>query len=157
MAGLPGQGMMGPPPGAPGGMGAPPPFGPGPRPPIGALGAPPTPPGAPMLGPMVPHPTPPVQAPFLDLSAAMPPHYQLVDAAVTFLRQAINTGGFYQEPEVLAVIRENERSLDKVVSAYARGRSSEPEAPMSSPRGAQSDSAPPSDESESGDSALGEP
>ncbi len=69
-------------------------------------------------------------SPYSDLPADLPHHYQLLDVADRQLKQAIATGGFYKEAEVLAALRHIEADLAKIISAYARGSKGGPmEAP----------------------------
>jgi hypothetical protein len=91
-----------------------------------AMGASTPPPGAPAPGPPMSGPSPAAAgpspaSPYADLPADLPPHYQLVDVADRYLKQAIATGGFYREPEVLAAIRHHQAGLAKLIAAYARG------------------------------------
>jgi hypothetical protein len=86
-----------PPPGPPGGM----------PPPGGAGGAGLTP------------------SPFSDLSTRMSHAYQLLDAGARTFKMAIDTGGFYKTPAVLAAVRKLEADARKIISSYAREGDSE--------------------------------
>jgi hypothetical protein len=80
-------------------------------------------------------PAPP--SPFTDLSDRLPHHYQLLDVAASTIEQAINTGGFYQEPKVLAQIRSIHGQLGHVIANRTRdgkpGMGSVPSAPAVEP------------------------
>jgi hypothetical protein len=91
--------------------GAPAPAPPAPAPAVAA------PPGASGAAP----PTTSPASPYSDLPADLPHHYQLLDVADRQLKQAIATGGFYKEPEVLAGLRHIEGQLSKIIATYARG------------------------------------
>jgi hypothetical protein len=86
--------------------------------------------GAPVGGPSPASPTP-----FTDLSDKLPAHYQLLDAAASTIEQAINTGGFYQEPKVLAGVRSIHAQLANIIANGSKGGTggSTPEAPSISP------------------------
>lgn len=106
--------------------------------PPGAM-MPPAPPGLmpsmipPMGGMQPPGPTPGLAATlFQDLSAEMPHHYQLFDAADRLMKSAISTGGFYKQPKELAVATEIQRQTSQFIANYGRA-SSGPKGSMEAP------------------------
>lgn len=64
----------------------------------------------------------------------MEPCYQLLDVAARTLKMAMDTGGFYKSPAVLAAVRHYESELMKIVSSYSDGskKNKTLEAPASS-------------------------
>jgi hypothetical protein len=82
-------------------------------------------PGAP--SPQMQQSPPPAQtSAFADLSAKMPHAYQLLDAAERTMQMAIETGGFYQQPDVLAGVRKLSADLRKIIQGYAKAGETEP-------------------------------
>ena len=51
----------------------------------------------------------------------MEPCYQLLDVAARTLKMAMETGGFYRTPAVLAAVRHYEAELTRIISSYADG------------------------------------
>jgi len=142
------------PPGGPPGLGGPAPGGP---PPFG--GAPPPPPPQQMPGNVPGTPQsggfPFLAAPYQDLSTQLPHHYQLLDVAASTLKQAINSGGFYKTPEVLAGVRHIESQLSQIIANYASGKGSRfLEAPTSSPSMSDSRKGDSSDEHETDEEEI---
>lgn len=85
-------------------------------PPPGAM-----PPGMPPMGGMPPPGMAnPISDPFTDLSESMSHEYQLVDIASRTLKKAVETGSFYQKPDVLAGLRALIHQLDDIVSTYSK-------------------------------------
>ena len=122
--------------GTPPGMPMMPPGGPPPGmpPPLPPPGLPPgiaaTPPGLPPVG------GPPPGSPFVDLVDKLPAHYQLLDVSASMIEQAINTGGFYREPKILAGVREIHSQLSSVIANRTReGKFGAPEASPKDPLG----------------------
>lgn len=69
----------------------------------------------------------------------MPPAYQLLDVAHVTISQAIQSGGFYREPEVLAGVRHLHGELGKIISSYAKNKkTTRAEPPKASPVAADS-------------------
>lgn len=105
-----------PPGGPPPGTGLPP----SPTPP--APGATPPPGGPPPGG------SPPGQqaglgqltAPLTNLSIHLPHHYQLLDVAASTIEQALNTGGFSDDPDAQAHVSNIHDQLSKVIANEAR-------------------------------------
>lgn len=96
--------------------GAPPPgIPPGGMPP----GAPPPgmPPGMPP--PMPPHQGSPFSDPFADLSEMMKPEFQILDAASRLLKKSLETGAFYQIPELYAMLKRLIKDLDRAITTYS--------------------------------------
>ncbi len=62
-----------------------------------------------------------LDSPFQYLSPSLPPHYQLLDVAVSFFKKALQTGGFRKEPEVEAGIMHLESEGSQLISNYVRG------------------------------------
>jgi hypothetical protein len=61
-------------------------------------------------------------SPYTDLSTKMEPCYQILDIAAREIKRAMDTGGFYRTPAVLAAVRQIEGDLRKVISAYAEAQ-----------------------------------
>jgi len=69
----------------------------------------------------------------------MPPAYQLLDVAHVTISQAIQSGGFYREPEVLAGVRHLHLELGKLITNYTRNKKNgRAEPPKASPSAADS-------------------
>ena len=105
--------------------------------------------GAPVGGP-----TPASPTPFTDLSDKLPHHYQLLDVAASTIEQAINSGGFYKEPKVLAGVRSIHGQLAAMISNGAgRGGSA---GPMDGPPTGSTGSADLSSDADAGDQPEGD-
>lgn len=77
-----------------------------------------TPPGfGPMPTPlMAAAPSPP--DPFMDVSDALPKHYQILDGGTRIIESALHTGGFYKDPEVQAVLAAIVKDLHRIIAVY---------------------------------------
>jgi hypothetical protein len=64
----------------------------------------------------------PFADPFIDVSDALPTHWQIVDAASRLLKKAIETGAFYQTPDALAYLKNNTKDLDRMVTSYSSSK-----------------------------------
>jgi hypothetical protein len=91
---------------------------------LGAPGGLPPAPGAPPA-PSAQGPSPANASAFSDLSAKMPHAYQLLDAAERTITMAIETGGFYKQPDVLAGVRKLSSDLRKIIQGYAKSGDSD--------------------------------
>lgn len=100
-------------------------------------GAAPVPPGGPQAGPPGAGGPPPPQAPppggpgqagplghltspLTNLSIHLPHHYQLLDVAASTIEQALNTGGFSDDPDGQAHVENIHRQLSAVIANKAR-------------------------------------
>jgi len=69
----------------------------------------------------------------------MPPAYQLLDVAHVTISQAVQSGGFYREPEVLAGVRHIHAELGKIITNYTRDKKrGKAEPPKAAPAAADS-------------------
>lgn len=123
--------------GSPPGMVLPqaPPAGPTPGmpPPGGVLTPPAPPPPIPGAGASTPlQGVPPAPSPYTDLSAKMPHAYQLLDVAARSMQMAIETGGFYKQPTVLAGVRKLESDTRRIIQSYAKGDENDEPRPANS-------------------------
>ncbi|GAC1428978.1 MAG: hypothetical protein NVSMB5_23590 [Candidatus Velthaea sp.] len=66
----------------------------------------------------------------------MEPCYQLLDVAARTMKMAMETGGFYKTPAVLAAVRQMEADLTKIITSYSDASDKKTlEAPMTKPSG----------------------
>lgn len=68
---------------------------------------------------------------FQDVSQELPHHWQMVDGANRILKRALKTGGFYQEPEASAHLKQIASDTDQLIARYSQrgsqmGPSSQP-------------------------------
>jgi hypothetical protein len=61
----------------------------------------------------------PFSDPFVDVSDALPTHFQIIDAMSRMGRKVIETGALYKTPDVLAWMKNFCKEADRVVTSYS--------------------------------------
>jgi hypothetical protein len=65
-------------------------------------------------------PIPPQESIYTDISQKLEHRYQILDAAARMITRALDTGGFYTTPDVLAAVVAIRDNLEKIIDKHAR-------------------------------------